>query len=79
MDNAVNVGVSFEHLVESSLIGDIELRELGLLAADQLNAVQGLGGGVVEVVGNDDLVASLEQSEGGEGANVAGSTGGTSQ
>lgn len=42
MDNAVNVGVSFEHLVEAVLHGDIELDELGLLAADQLNTVEGL-------------------------------------
>lgn len=76
MDNAVNVGVSLEHLVEVLLVGDIELNELGLLAADQLNAVQSLGGGVVQVVSNDDLVASLQQSEGGERANVARATAG---
>lgn len=76
MDNAVNVGVSLEHLVEVLLVGDIELNELGLLAGDQLNAVQSLGGGIVQVVSNDDLVASLQQSEGGERANVARATAG---
>lgn len=76
MDHAVNVGVSFKHLVEVGLLGDIELNELSLLAADGLNAVQRLGGGVVQVVSNDDLVASLQQSEGGEGANVARATAG---
>lgn len=76
VDNAVDVGVSLEHLVEVLLVGDIELNELGLLAADQLNAVQSLGGGVVQVVSNDDLVASLQQSEGGERANVARATAG---
>lgn len=76
MDNAVNVGVSLEHLVEVLLVGDIELNELGLLAADQLNAVQSLGGRVVQIVSNDDLVASLQQSEGGERANVARTTAG---
>ena len=76
MDHAVNVGVSFEHLVEVGLLGDIELNELSLLAADGLNAVQRLDRGVVQVVSNDDLVASLQQSEGGEGANVARATAG---
>lgn len=76
MDNAVNVGVSLEDLVEVGLVGDIELNELGLLAADGLDTVQSLSGGVVEVVGNDDLVASLQQSQGGEGANVARATAG---
>lgn len=74
MDHAVNVGVSFEHLVEVLLVGDVELDELGLLAADQLNAVQGLGGGVVQVVGDDNLVPSLEEGEGGERADVARAT-----
>jgi hypothetical protein len=78
VNNAVNVGVSLEHLVEILLVGDIELNELGLLAGDQFNAVQSLGGGVVQVVSNDDLVASLQQSEGGERANVARATAGVS-
>ena len=74
MNNAVNVGVGLEHLVEAVLLGDIELDELGLLAADQLNALKSLGRRVVEVVSNDDLVASLEEGEGGERANVARAT-----
>lgn len=74
VDNAVNVGVSLEDTVKASLVGDIELSELGLLAADQLNALESLSRGVVEVVSDDDLVASLEESEGGERANVARST-----
>lgn len=78
MNHAVNVGVSLEDLVEVLLVGDIELDELGLLAANGLNAVQGLGGGVVQVVGNDDLVTCLKQGEGGERANVARTTAGRS-
>ena len=74
MNDAVNVGVGLEDLVEGGLIGDIQLGELGLLAGDQLNALQGFGGGVVQIVRDDNLVASLEKSEGGEGANVARST-----
>ena len=66
VNNAVNVGVSLEHLVEAVLLGDIELDELGLLATDKLNALESLGRRVVQVVGNDDLVASLEESKGGE-------------
>ena len=74
MNDAVNVGVGLEDLVEGGIIGDIQLGELGLLAGDQLNALQGFGGGVVQIVRDDNLVASLEKSEGGEGANVARST-----
>lgn len=76
MDNAVNVGVGLEHLVEAVLLGDIELVELGLLATDKLNAVESLTGRVVQVVSDDDLVTSLEKGEGGERANVARATSG---
>lgn len=74
MDNTVNVGVGLEHLVEAILHGDIELVELGLLATDKLNAVESLTWRIVEVVSNDDLVTSLEEGEGSEGANVARAT-----
>ena len=74
MNDAVNVGVSLEDLVEAILIGDIDLDEIGLLAADSLNTVEGLGGGVVQVISDNDLVASLEEGKGGEGANVPGTT-----
>lgn len=74
MNNAVNVGVSLKDLVEAILIGDIDLDELGLLAANSLNTVEGLGGGVVQVISDNDLVASLEEGKGGEGANVTGTT-----
>lgn len=76
MDNAVNVGVGLEDLIESRLVGDIQLGKLGFLAANQLNALQRLGGGVGQVVRDNDLVASLEEREGGERANVARSTNG---
>lgn len=66
MDNAVNVGVGLEHLVEAALLGDIELVELGLLATDKLNTLESLRRRVVQVVSNDDLVTSLEKGEGGE-------------
>lgn len=75
MDDAVNVGVGSKHLVEGSRVGDIGLDELGPLAADQFNAVDDFGGRVVQVVGDDNLVASLEEGEGREGANIARSSG----
>ena len=74
VNDAVNVRMSLKNLVESRLVGDIDLSELSLLAGDQLNATKGLGGGVVEVVGDDDLVTSFKESKGGERANVARST-----
>lgn len=76
MNDAVNVGVGLEDLIKSGLVGDIQLRKLGLLAGDQLNALEGLGRGVVQAVRDNNLVASLEESKGGEGANIARSTDG---
>lgn len=76
MDDTVDGRVLGEDLVDGLLVGEVDLVEVGATAADQLNAVEGDLGGVVEVVDNDDIVVVLEESEGGEGANVAGSTGG---
>jgi len=74
VNDAVNVGVSLEDLIKALLVGDIELDKLGLLAADSLNAVQGLSRRVVKVIGNNHLVTRLQQGKGGEGANIAGTT-----
>jgi len=74
VNDTVNVGVRLEDLVESGLVGHIDLSEFGFLARDQLNALESLVGRVVKVVCDNDLVASLQQSEGGEGSNVTGTT-----
>jgi hypothetical protein len=73
VDHAVNGRVLGKDLVDGLLVGNVELVEVGTAAADQLNAVEGNLGRVVEAVDNDDIVSVLEQSEGGEGTNVAGS------
>jgi hypothetical protein len=44
---------------------------LGSLARDELDAVDDLFGGVVEVVDDDHFVVGLEQGQGCEGADVA--------
>lgn len=75
MDDVVDVGVLLEHLVKRGLILDVELVELGLLAADELNAVDDLLGRVIEVVDDDDLVASLEECKRRERPDVASATG----
>ena len=66
MNYAVNLGVLLEDLVEASLIGDIQLVELGTLATDELDAVDSDLGGVVEAVDNNNIVAVLEEGEGGK-------------
>ena len=74
MDDIVNIRVLLKHLIQLLLIGDVQRVVLGPLAADELDAVEDLLGGVVEVVDDDDLVVCLEEGKGCEGANVAGST-----
>ena len=66
MDNAVNIRVGNEDLVEVRLVGDIDLCEFRSLSTDQFDAVDGLIGRIVEVVSNDDLVSGLKQSKGSE-------------
>lgn len=74
MDYAVNVWVLGEDLVEIGLVGDVHRVELGTLAGEELNAVDAFFGGIVQVVNNDDFVASLEEGEDGERADVAHTT-----
>jgi hypothetical protein len=75
VDNIVNIRVLLEHLIQLLLIGDVQRVVLGPLAADELDTVEDLLGGVVEVVDDDDLVVGLEKGESGERADVAGTTG----
>ena len=42
VDDAINVGVGFKDLVYCCFICYVELEELGLLAADELDAVEDL-------------------------------------
>lgn len=74
MDDTVNGGVLLEDLVESVLVHNVGLVELGSLAADELDPVESDLGGVVEVIDNHHIVSVLEQRQRGEGANVAGTT-----
>ncbi|GKT45248.1 uncharacterized protein ColSpa_05429 [Colletotrichum spaethianum] len=74
VDDAVDLGVLLEDGIEAGLVGNVDLVEVGALAAQELDAVDGDLGRVVEAVDNDHIVAVLEQGEGGEGANVAGTT-----
>lgn len=74
MDDAIDLGVGGEDLVESGLVGDVGLVEAGPLAADELDAVEGDLGRVVETIDNDDVVAVLQQGQRGERADVARAT-----
>lgn len=74
VDDIVNVWVLFKHLVERGLVCNVDLVEGRSLAADELDAVHDFWRRVVEVVDDDDLVVCLEEGEGRERANVAGST-----
>jgi hypothetical protein len=67
VDHIVNVWVLSEDFVKASLIGDINVVEGRLGARQDLNAVHDLRArGVVAIVDDDDLVASLDQGEGRE-------------
>lgn len=77
VDDAVDIRVFLEYGVELLLVGDVGLVKRGSLSRNELDAVEGDLGGVVEVIYNDDLVAVLQKSQRREGANVAGSTAGS--
>jgi hypothetical protein len=74
MNDAVDVWVFLEDLVECLLVCDVDIIVARLFAADALYPVQGFCCGIVEVVYNDDLVISFEQGKSSERADVASAT-----
>ena len=71
MDNIINVGMRGEYAVESGFVRDINVEKLRLLSTDELNAVQDHCGRIIEIVYDDDLVASLQKCQGSEGTDIA--------
>lgn len=74
VNHAVNVWVRRKDFVERRPISDIYFVELRSFATQKLYAIQRHFRRIVQIVDNDDLVAMFEQSESGEGANVARTT-----
>ena len=63
MDDTVDIGMRSEDLVQSFFICDIDLVELRSLSAEQLNAVEGNLGGIVEGIDDDDFVTMLKKGK----------------
>ena len=78
MDDAVDL-VGIEDLVHRIAVEHVGLVEgevlSGLVAHDGLDAVDGDGAGVGEVIDDDDLVAALEQLNDGVGTDETGTAG----
>jgi len=75
MHDGIDVGMLCEDVIESSLVGDVDLIEGGPPSADEVHAIDGFLRRVVEIVDDHDTVAGDEQFERREGANVARSSG----
>ena len=71
MNHAVNVRVFVEQPIKGFLICDIEFFESWSLPAQNLYPVDCLLGRVVEIVGDDDFVASFQQRKRRKGSDVA--------
>jgi hypothetical protein len=74
MDNAVDIGVRSEDLVKRGFISDIDVVICRSSSCQQFNAANDFLGGIVLIVNNDNLIACLDESYCGEGANIARST-----
>jgi hypothetical protein len=74
MDDIVNIWMVIEDLVESSLVGDVELIEFRPLSADELDAVDDLSRRIIQIIDNDYFVIGFKKCQGCEGANVSGTT-----
>ena len=63
VDDTVDIRMRSEDLVQSFFICDIDLVELRSLSAEQLNAVEGNLGGIVEGIDDDDFVTMLKKGK----------------
>jgi hypothetical protein len=71
VNDTVNVWMLREHIVESFFIFDVKADKIWPLAADQFYTVENLLRRIVEVVCDNDFVASFEKGKSSEGANIA--------
>lgn len=74
MNDAVDVWMLGEDVIQSFLVGNVDVVVFRLLSTDQFYAVENFARGVVKVVNNDDFVVCFKKSEGSERANIAGTT-----
>ena len=60
MNYAVNIRMLFKYLIKCPIIRDIEIVKGRPFATDELNAVDNLFRRVVQIIGDDDFVSSLQ-------------------
>ena len=74
LDDAVDVLVLGEDLFDGGLVGHVGLDKAEVLAGDLFHAGQGLGAGVVVVIGHDDIIPGGQKFHAGVAADVTGAT-----
>lgn len=75
VNHSVNLGVFLENLIQAFLIGDIDIIELGLRPADELDTVEDLLTRVIQVVHDDNIIPSAYKLQRGEGTDISSSSG----
>lgn len=71
MYHAVDVWVSSKHLVDACFVRDVHIVELRPLATDKFDPVEDNLGRIVEVVENNNFIASLQQGKSSERPDIA--------
>lgn len=71
MNDIVDVWMCSEDFVELRFIGDFAVVEFGTFAADQFDAAEDFGRGIIKVVNDDYFVIGFKESERSEGADIA--------
>lgn len=74
MYHTINIRMLLKDSIQGAINRDIDIVERRLLPAQELNSIENFLGRVVQVVGDDDFVASFQQSKSGERADVAGAS-----
>lgn len=71
MYHAINIRMLLKNSVQGAINRNIDIIKRGFLPAEELNSIENFLGRVVQVVSDDDFVASFQKSQSGERADVA--------
>ncbi len=72
LDHGVDAGVLVEQLFGGGTVGEVHIHKLEVLAGDLAHPAHGFLTGIVEIVGHNDLIASLQKLHTGVAADIAG-------
>ena len=74
MDHGFN-GIGSKNGLQGSLVGHVQLADRRGFAGDAGDPLRHVPAGIAEIIGDDDVIALVEQLHAGMGADISGAAG----